>query len=881
MICLPWATNAQVYLSEDFSTQPTGWAGCSMSATDAFAGNSMSYDGYPSWTYQSTSYDGLPGGMYYVNLWSSGVYRWIITPSIDLTGATNPELSFELALTQYSSSDAPTSLGSDDQFMVIVSTDDGATWSEMNATQWLTLGGSYSLWDIPTTFQSYTINLSAYIGSTIKIAFYTQQATAGTDNNIHIDNILVEEAMPCAKVSSLTAPQAYLTANSALLQWTDPNNSGATYVVKNGGTVVAGPTAAGVTQCLVSNLESNTEYTLTLYADCGSDGMSNGRNVTFRTPCGAITAGNLPYTCGFESGERPTNEYMPWCWTYGSVGTYDYPHCYDNSYYAYTGYSSLAFYSGTNSTYKEIAVLPEVDIASLPLSSLRLTFQAIDYNGYGAVLRVGTMSDPLDPETFTETARFELTSSYEEYVVQNFPTGTDHYIALRMDGRAASQTVYVDDLTLALAPDCREVANLQVTSLSDNSVTLSWESLTPGATYVVMDGSTEMATTAADATGCTINGLTMWNDYTFDVYTVCGGTPSAEASSISFTTLCGPELLPYSQDFESYAYGDIPNCWNILGYTTLGVNTSYAHNGSHCVRIAPQTSYLDALAYLPPMDGTTNTLQLKFYYRSSNTGSSCGKLQVGYLTNPTDAASFVALAEYDPTTSYTEATVVFASAPADAMIALRIHGNTSSGGNWYLDDFLVEDKAGCLPVSDLTVSNIASTSAILHWTDNNNGVTTYRITDGSNVLVAATSVGATSCTVPGLSPSTAYTLYVMANCAGDETSEPVGVAFSTEGMSDQEIRQRYEQFKDKRFNQQIAALATDYGIDKAALERFVDEAVKLRRIDEDVLRDMISHIDGWKQRKAAKEGLLERLAPLFDLLTGGSTIEGLNAYVKQ
>ena len=101
------------------------------------------------------------------------------------------------------------------------------------------------------------------------------------------------------------------------------------------------------------------------------------------------------------------------------------------------------------------------------------------------------------------------------------------------------------------------------------------------------------------------------------------------------------------------------------------------------------------------------------------------------------------------------------------------------------------------------------------------------------------------------------------------------------GMSEKEIRQRYEEFKDKRFNQQIAALATDYGIDKAALERFVDEAVKLRRLDEDALRDMISHIDGWKQRKAAKEGLLERLAPLFDLLTGGSTIEGLNAYVKQ
>ena len=100
------------------------------------------------------------------------------------------------------------------------------------------------------------------------------------------------------------------------------------------------------------------------------------------------------------------------------------------------------------------------------------------------------------------------------------------------------------------------------------------------------------------------------------------------------------------------------------------------------------------------------------------------------------------------------------------------------------------------------------------------------------------------------------------------------------GMSEQEIRQRYVAFKDKRFNQQIATLANDYGIDAAALERFVGETVKLRRIDEETLRELLDHIDGWKQRKAAKEGLLARLAPLFDLLTGGNAIEGLNAYVK-
>lgn len=100
------------------------------------------------------------------------------------------------------------------------------------------------------------------------------------------------------------------------------------------------------------------------------------------------------------------------------------------------------------------------------------------------------------------------------------------------------------------------------------------------------------------------------------------------------------------------------------------------------------------------------------------------------------------------------------------------------------------------------------------------------------------------------------------------------------GISEKEIREHYKAYKDKRFNQQIAALASEYGIESAALEAFVAETTKLRRLDEDALRELLSHIDGWKQRKAAKEGLLADLAPLFALLSGGNTIEGLNAYVK-
>ena len=100
------------------------------------------------------------------------------------------------------------------------------------------------------------------------------------------------------------------------------------------------------------------------------------------------------------------------------------------------------------------------------------------------------------------------------------------------------------------------------------------------------------------------------------------------------------------------------------------------------------------------------------------------------------------------------------------------------------------------------------------------------------------------------------------------------------GISEEEIRQRYDEFKNRRFNKQIVDLAYEFDLDATALQCFVDETILLRRIDEDVLRELLSNISGWKQRNAAKENLLNRLAPIFSLLTGGTTIEGLNAYLK-
>ena len=106
-------------------------------------------------------------------------------------------------------------------------------------------------------------------------------------------------------------------------------------------------------------------------------------------------------------------------------------------------------------------------------------------------------------------------------------------------------------------------------------------------------------------------------------------------------------------------------------------------------------------------------------------------------------------------------------------------------------------------------------------------------------------------------------------------SLPLGTA-----MSDQEVKDGYQAFKEKMINETFAAMAENYGIDKESLLAFITETIRFARIDEDKLNELFAAM-GWKARKAAKESLIKDLAPHFNRLASGRKIEGLSAYVTE
>ena len=99
-------------------------------------------------------------------------------------------------------------------------------------------------------------------------------------------------------------------------------------------------------------------------------------------------------------------------------------------------------------------------------------------------------------------------------------------------------------------------------------------------------------------------------------------------------------------------------------------------------------------------------------------------------------------------------------------------------------------------------------------------------------------------------------------------------------LKEEDVCRLYEDFKVERIHNEIAELAHKYGIDEIVLEDFVRETIYLCRIDVNTFSDLLSPIEDWKLRKAAKESLIADLQQIFILLAGGETID-LSAYIKQ
>ncbi|MBR4647819.1 MAG: fibronectin type III domain-containing protein [Bacteroidales bacterium] len=289
--------------SEDFAGFNTNispcWGKYSGLVSTVFNGGALTST-TSGWNFTSSNV--FPTGHPKLNIYGTSCNYWLVSPSIDLSQLTNPTLMFSLALTDYNNADPIEQMGNqpDDKFMVIISTDNGSTWSAANATIWDNAGtGNRSYDSISTTGEEVVISLSQYAGQTIRIAFYGESTVSGGDNDLHIADVVVGEPVTCPRPNQLTATGA--TTSSVTLSWT-PGAEETAWDIIYGTPGFDVATAGTLIQNVTTNpydvtgLDAGTAYEFYVRANCGGGDVSYWSNSVIFTTQVCDVADQCSYT---------------------------------------------------------------------------------------------------------------------------------------------------------------------------------------------------------------------------------------------------------------------------------------------------------------------------------------------------------------------------------------------------------------------------------------------------------------------------------------------------------------------------------------------------------------------------------------------------------
>ncbi len=520
---------------EDFSaslaTDPC-WRGASgTTAAEAMAGTALTLAANSQWVYSNAVSNGLEAGHYRVNIYGASCKKWMITPTIDFSTASSPLLSFDAAFTAYSGTGVATGFENNatQLFMILASTDNGQTWDSV---------ASISLASIASTsYIRQYVDLSEYAGDTVRIAFYAQSTVSGGDNNLHIDNISIDELDGdlCLPVTGLDVDD--VTTDGATLIWNGTAAGNYTIIDMADSSFVA--TVTDTTYDL-TGLTAMTQYAYGVVANCSSSN-SDTMVVVFNTACVAV---ELPYTEDFEETSAALG-----CWTVEDIASS-------------TGLVTTGAYSGTrafkfgyNTNPPQYLISPELSgadngvIVSFMYKAGSATYPESFQLGYS------TTTDDVEDFTWGTEQTNIVNLTYEQYI-EYLPAGTK-YVAFKYTAND-QLSLYIDSVVFAPMSGsfCFPVADLAVDSVTATSVFLSWsDNNNTGATYSVYGSNGAVIATNVAGTSYEVTGLTALTGYTFGVAANCSAEDASDIATIDVVTGCAGttcEINVYAED----AWGD-------------------------------------------------------------------------------------------------------------------------------------------------------------------------------------------------------------------------------------------------------------------------------------------------------------------------------------
>lgn len=496
-----------------------------------------------------------------MNIYATGRDEWLVSPTIDLgTGATPYQLQYDVALTPYSGTGTAT-FGADDTLAVVISTDNGVTWSQTNILQVYTAGSE------PSNTGDFTvISLTGYTGL-VKFGFYAASSVSGGDINAYIDNFEVRDVPNCPQptsvaVDSLTSTIGYLSwavgAADAIIEY------GPSGFTPGSGTflTVSGGTAS------ITGLTGATDYEFYIQDSCGVGNVSPWTGpVSFTTDCPIYTP---TYTENFAT-------FIPVCWEefqgiLGATGTTVTNATISNwtsDGFGNVGSSGAAKMNIYSTGRDEWLVSPSIDLGAGTIG-YQVAFDIALTNFGNTSATVFGADDTLAIVISTDNGvTWSQANILQVWGAGTEPSNTGDYVIIDLSaytgivkfGFYAASSVSNEDNDLSIdnfvvepIPTCPKPLNLGILNLALTSVDLSWSSGGGETEWSIEWDTLGFAPGTGNIVATTMSnpynliGLTPKTNYEFYVKGICAvGDSSVWSGPFSFYTgSCIP--APSSQD---------------------------------------------------------------------------------------------------------------------------------------------------------------------------------------------------------------------------------------------------------------------------------------------------------------------------------------------
>ncbi len=747
------------------------------------------------------------------------VEAFIQTPPIVLTGLTNPQLTFWYHM--YGNS----LVGLD------VEINTGSGWSSIYAK----VGQQQTSGTDP--WKEAIVNLSSYIGDTVVVRFKSTNNNGGTNNDVSIDDVSIDNAPSCPKPQDIKV--VGFTNNTATIGWT----AGGTATNWNieygtpGFTVGTGTYVVATSNPFtVTGLTPNTPYEFYVRDSCGLADVSEwvGSDSAI-TDCNPVMAPLLENFDGVAwVGGNPGT--LDACWQRSPISGYYFTPGQNGTPTNNTGPSGdntsgtgKYLYAETNFIFggfnPNVAVFstPLVDLT--PLTSPELKFY---YHFFGADIdsvqvRVFNGTSWTRVQSYVGQQQTASTDAWKEQIIDLTPFAGNtikvEFRAIKALGQRTLGDVAIDDISIDEKPLCPKPSNLAFVSATMTTVDLSWT--TGGATnWLIEYGPAGFipgtgTVVAATTNPFTVIGLTPSTTYDFYVRDSCGvGSVSDSTGPELGSTLCGVRSAPYLETFDGANFdpgpagfgipGTIDPCWTrntTATYfwkpgpsnpqtagtgSTIGDHTSgsgqylFTESGGF---VGPP---LNAEATTPSIDlSPLTTPELRYWYHMF--GPNVNDLYVeisndgglSYTTIDTLSGNQQA----GQASPWLEA-ILDISAYANDTVIVKFRAEKTSNGNQSdisIDDISIDEAPSCPDPTGLVVTGVTYQSITIDWVTG--GATNWNLSFGPVGTPAGggTVINVTSkpfvITLP--SPQTGYCFFVRDSCGPGDVSGWISVCDTT------------------------------------------------------------------------------------------------------